>query len=224
MFSALPHVDAELDTSQGTLPTSSGPTTHPDDGRPALTVHGPDDERRGEVERFVRAVYERHHGATVRRFAPQLVGLRVHGELIAAAGYRFATEPLFLERYLDEPVDVALGRRLDSAPPRASIVEVGHLAGMPAGAGRRLILALGPHLAAQGAQWVVGTLTQELRQLFVRLGVTPLALAAADPARLGAEARQWGRYYDHAPTVLAGQLTPALRRLERAARASQASH
>lgn len=184
-----------------------------------LLEYGPDDPGRDEVETFVREVYRRHHEAHVRHFAPRLVALRDGSgdgsRVIAAAGYRFATEPLFLERYLDRPIDEVLGQRLGAAPRRAHIVEVGHLAGTESGAGRRLILQLGPHLAERQAQWVVGTLTQELRQLFVRMGVTPMALAIADPARLGDEALDWGRYYGHAPTVLAGHLPLALRRLER---------
>ncbi len=86
---------------------------------------------------------------------------------------------------------------------------------MRAGEGRRLILLLGPHLAGQGFEWVVSTLTQELRNLFVRMGVAPLALGVADPAVLGDEAAQWGSYYDHRPLVLAGRLDAALQMLAR---------
>jgi hypothetical protein len=94
-------------------------------------------------------------------------------------------------------------------------VEVGHLAAQKAGEGRRLILLLGPHLAERGLQWVVSTLTEELRRLFVRLGVIPLALGVADPALLGEDAAHWGSYYAHHPVVLAGQIGPALAALSR---------
>ncbi len=191
---------------------------------PLLRLHGPADPGRAEVERFIRAVYAERFGATVRRFAPCLVSLRDgEGRIVAAAGYRFAgTQPLFLERYLDEPVDAALHRSAGAWPSRDGIVEVGHLAAARAGEGRRLILLLGPHLAARGAQWVVSTLTEELRHLFVRIGVTPLALGAADPARLGDEAADWGDYYAHHPVVLAGHLPLALRTLARRLRGATA--
>ena len=189
-----------------------------------LRLHSPDDAGRAEVERFIRAVYAERFGATVRRFAPCLVSLRdAEGRIVAAAGYRFAgSQPLFLERYLDEPVDAALQRRAGARPVRDAVVEVGHLAAARAGEGRRLILLLGPHLAERGAQWVVSTLTEELRHLFVRIGVTPLALGAADPARLGDEAADWGRYYTHHPVVLAGHLPLALRTLARRLRGASA--
>jgi hypothetical protein len=183
----------------------------------SLRLHGPGDPQRAEVEAFIRRIYAERFGALLRQFAPQLVSLRdAEGRLLAAAGYRSAAaQPLFLEHYLDEPVEAALARHVDSTPLRERIVEVGHLAAGRAGEGRRLILLLGPHLAAQGFQWVVSTLTEELRQLFVRIGVTPLALGAAEAGALGADAADWGDYYAHRPLVLAGHLPLALRRLAR---------
>jgi len=182
---------------------------------PGLLVVRRGHPRRAAVECFVREIYARRYGADVRRFAPTLVALLDdHGDIAAAAGYRAADEePLFLERYLGAPVQALLGPA--PAPARGRIVEVGHLAAARAGEGRRLILMLGPHLAGHGFQWVVGTLTEELRHLFVRLGVSPLALGVADPAVLGAEACHWGSYYDHHPVVLAGHLEAALRALGR---------
>jgi hypothetical protein len=182
-----------------------------------LRLHGAGGEQRAEVERFIRGIYAQRFGATVRRFAPCLVSLHDgDGRIVAAAGYRFADAAgLFLERYLDEPVEAMLARHAGARPARGTIVEVGHLAAARAGEGRRLILLLGPHLAARGAQWVVSTLTEELRHLFVRIGVTPLALGAADPGRLGDEAADWGGYYAHHPVVLAGHLPLALRILSR---------
>jgi hypothetical protein len=64
-------------------------------------------------------------------------------------------------------------------------------------------------------EWVVSTLTQELQHLFVRLGIAPLALGMADPALLGADAADWGSYYDHRPVVVAGRLDLSLRALAR---------
>lgn len=190
--------------------------------RPALRLHPRGDAGRAEVEQFIRAVYAERFGATLRHFAPCLVSLRdADDRIVAAAGYRFAgAQPLFLERYLDEPVEAALARHAGATPQREGIVEVGHLAADRAGEGRRLILLLGPHLATLGVQWVVSTLTEELRHLFVRLGVTPLALGAADPARLGDDGRDWGDYYAHRPVVLAGHLPLALRILARRPRAA----
>jgi len=186
-------------------------------GPSGLALIGRDHPQRAAVQAFVRGIYAQRYGADVPHFAPWLVALHDHdGEIVAAAGYRAAgAEPLFLERYLAAPVDALLGAEMPQPLARERIVEVGHLAASRAGEGRRLIALLGPHLAAQGFQWVVSTLTEELRHLFVRLGIAPLALGVADPEVLGAEAVHWGSYYDHRPLVLAGQLDVALQALAR---------
>jgi hypothetical protein len=183
--------------------------------RRPFDLHPEGDPRRMQVEDFIRQVYARHFDARVTHFAPVLVSLRDRaGTLVAAAGYRHAAQgPLFLERYLDAPVERVLARHDESRAARADIVEVGHLAAGRAGEGRRLIYLLGPHLASLGFQWVVGTLTQELRQMFVRIGVAPLELGPADSAALGPDAKDWGSYYEHGPLVLAGHLPDALQRL-----------
>lgn len=177
-------------------------------------LHGQDSPQREQVERFIHTVYAHRHGARVRQFMPWLVSLSDADGIVAAAGYRLGHEALFLERYLDHPVEQLLARA-GTPVSRHTLAEVGHLAAARAGLGRQLIVQMGPHLAGLGVEWVVSTLTQELRHLFSRMGVTPLALGVADPARLGADAADWGRYYDHHPMVLAGHLPQALRRLLR---------
>jgi hypothetical protein len=190
--------------------------------RPALRRHAQDDPDRREIESFIEAIYQRRYAAQVRRFAPELVSLRdERGAIVAAAGYRAAASgPLYLERYLDSPVEHLLGGVAHAQASRERIVEVGHLAAAKAGEGRRLALLLAPHLTSLGFQWVVSTLTEELRQLFRRLGIVPLALGAADPLALGDEARGWGSYYEHRPVVLAGQLGLAMETLARRESAS----
>jgi AcrR family transcriptional regulator len=199
------------------LPTAQRPNFIHAPAAPRLQLHRAGSVRRREVEAFISAVYRERYGAELQHFAPVLVSLHdEHGECVAAAGYRAADSgPLFLERYLPGAVESLLPASAKRMSPRARIVEVGHLAAMRAGEGRRLILLLGPHLAGQGFEWVVSTLTQELRNLFVRMGVAPLALGVADPAVLGNQAAQWGSYYDHRPLVLAGRLDAALQMLAR---------
>jgi len=185
---------------------------------PLFGWHSTIDAQRDEVEQFIRRVYARRFGASVKHFAPHLVSLRDResGELVAAAGYRQASAaPLFLERYLSVPVELSLCPPGTPPPSREGIFEVGHLAAERAGEGRRLIFLLAGHLAERRAQWVVGTLTEELRHLFVRLGIAPLALGRADAAALGDGASEWGSYYEHHPVVLAGQVQQALRLFER---------
>jgi hypothetical protein len=185
---------------------------------PSLCLVEPGEEARAGIEAFIARVYARRYGARVTQFAPCLAGLRdpLSGQWLAAAGFRRADEaPLFLERYLDAPVEVVLGRHQGQPVRRHEVVEVGHLAAERAGAGRLLIPLLGQHLAEGPSRWVVSTLTQELRHLFVRMGVTPLALGNADPTAVGEGLADWGSYYEHGPVVLAGRLDAALRLMQR---------
>lgn len=172
--------------------------------------------RREEVEEFIRATFKSRFDATVTSFAPNLMALERDARIVAAAGWRCAAEgPLFLESYLDVPIDTAVAKLAGHPVDRALIVEVGHLAATRAGGSIDVILALSRHLGHLGYEWVAFTATSELLGIFRKLGLAPLALAPADPARLGAQAGAWGRYYDNAPVVVAGRIRLAL---EKAAR------
>jgi len=66
---------------------------------------------------------------------------------------------------------------------------------------------------AEGFEWVASTATQELIGLFAKLGLPPLALAAANPERLNGQADHWGSYYDTQPIVAVGKIKAALQRM-----------
>ena len=169
--------------------------------------------RRADAEQFIAATFHARYGATIGNFAPNLVTLERHGELYAAAGWRCAgDEPLFLETYLDDPIEALLARMAGQAVPRRGIVEVGHLSSVRRGGSVDVISGLSRHLARLGFEWVVFTATAELISIFSRLSLPLLALAPADPARLGDAARDWGTYYDTRPVVVAGPIRLALQR------------
>lgn len=170
--------------------------------------------QRRRAEDFIRSVYADHYGAGVAGWAPTLVTLSTDGALAAAAGYRDARTPLYLENYLDRPVHELIAARAGQPVAREDIVEVGHFASRQPGEGRRLLLLLARHLADEGYRWVVSTATRELRELLMHVGLRPLALAPADPARVPS-AGTWGTYYDHEPVVVAGDLLRGLAALEK---------
>lgn len=168
--------------------------------------------QRDALERFIAERFRRVYGARITHFCAQLLGMRgPDGSWQAAAGYTAARgSELFLEQYLDAPVEAMLqcasGRRV----PRAEVVEVGNLAAHT-GMGRLLIPALGAHLYDLGFRWVVFTATRELHNAFRRLRLEPVALAPALPSRLVHGSDDWGSYYAHAPTVMGGPLVACLR-------------
>ncbi|HAB87069.1 MAG TPA: thermostable hemolysin, partial [Pseudomonas sp.] len=78
---------------------------------------------------------------------------------------------------------------------------------------RLLIVALTDLLVAQGFRWVVFTGTPALLNSFRRLALEPLALAPADPARMGEDLADWGSYYASRPQLMAGEILPGHQRL-----------
>jgi len=171
-----------------------------------LEIHTHDAPRRKVVETFVSEVFAEHFGATLRSFMPQLVSLAdARGAITAAAGIRPAVMgPLFIERYLDPPIERLLAERAGRPICRSRIVEVGNLATRAPGAARRLFLELTRHLHEGGYDWVVFAGTSDVRAVFRRMGLELISLCAADGERLGAARRDWGSYYENAPIVLAG--------------------
>ena len=148
---------------------------------------------------------------------PRLLGLEAgDSSLHGAVGYRSAGEhPLFLERYLDLPIEQAIRQRFGRTVARDEIVEVGNLAAAGVGTARRLIVALTDLLAAEGFRWVAFTGTATLLNSFLRLGLSPCVIGLADPARVGDELPDWGTYYDTGPRVMVGEILGGHQRLSR---------
>jgi len=184
-------------------PTSIGGT-----GSPAFELiehNGPD---RVLAEQFISRRFAESFGSRVDSFMPRLFSLRnEHGDICGAFGLRSANRRLFLEQYLDQPIEKAIGSRLGSAVERQCIVEVGHFSGTFPGAVRAMICLLTEQLYREGFTWVTFTGTASLRNAFSRMGLAPLDIQAAEAERLPADERAaWGSYYEHAPHVLVGNI------------------
>ncbi len=176
-------------------------------------------EGRGEVEQFIAEAFSHHYDARIASFMPELVTLKRSGRIEAASGYRAAVDgPLFLEQYLNYPIEVCVSDVAGRDVSRLGIIEVGQMAANQPGAGTSLMLRLARFLASEGNDWMAFTATAELRDIIIRLGVPLITLAEADPARLGTGAAVWGRYYAHRPLVVCASLETAARRLAQAAK------
>ncbi|PSS58723.1 thermostable hemolysin [Pseudomonas sp. BBP2017] len=168
----------------------------------------PGDAQRSIFEAFIAQRFRKAHGAEIRHFMPQLFGMsNAGGELCAVAGVRLAhDETLFLERYLDEPIDPLISATAQCQVNRANIVEVGNLAASDTGSARLSIIAITYLLAMGGLEWVAFTGNVGLVNSFHRLGLKPVTLCEADPARLGDERDSWGSYYQSKPWVHVGNI------------------
>lgn len=180
------------------------------------SIHAsPASRDRARIEAYIRQRFFDIYQARVGSLAPNLLLLHREGQTVAAAGWRGAdAEALFLEAYLDRPIEQEVARLTGRPVERRHIVEVGHLVAEKPGGSVHVICTLARHLDRLGYEWVVFTATRELLGIFSRLGLHLLALAAADPVHLGDAAQDWGRYYDTQPIVVAGRIRQALERLD----------
>lgn len=181
-----------------------------------LQFVGPEDAGRTHLEHHIHATYAQVYGANVKEFMPTLVVLQsANGNLLGVMGLRAADHgPLFLEAYLDHPVEQAIALHSGGRVERKQIVELGNLAAGSPGAARLLVMALNAFLQGAGFEWVCFTAVPALKNAFRRLDLGLLELAPADPRRLGPAARDWGSYYEGRPTVVAGNVPYGFGRLD----------
>jgi hypothetical protein len=182
------------------------------------------DAGRAELESYVHARFALKHGAQVRTFMPTLVAFRNrHGELRGVTGIRGAEESrLYLEQYLDQPIEARLAAALRAQSPewsafhgsvrairRDEIVEVGNLAGASCRAAVRMVAQLPVFLMQRRYAWIVFTATSALRQILEGFGAPLVELGQADPQSVLGAGDAWGRYYETDPRVFAGYLPDA---------------
>ena len=169
------------------------------------------DERR-TVEDFIIDIYGRSYGAKIGVHYPILMSVRDDSNrILAALGFRYADrEQLFLEQYLEYPVETVL------KTPRRDIVEIGNLASAGGGASLFLFAALSAYLEHRSMRYAVITGTNFIEKRLRSLGLRPRRLAPADPARLLQKDENWGTYYETAPHVLAGDIDEGYRKLQHA--------
>ncbi len=163
---------------------------------------------RAEIERFISGIFHQAYGAKIRRFKPCLMSLRDQdNKLVAACGFISAAhEPLFLEKYLDQPVDAALSERVGFPVKRSDIVGVGNFSVAEPGMARYLITAIVDQLHATSKQWAVFTAVPVVRNAFIKMRMSPVILGDADINRLSPEEQaEWGSYYAQKPQVMAVQ-------------------
>lgn len=171
----------------------------------AQHVHEQDPDR-AQVEAFIRQVFYEAYGATVKHFMPHLIALRDEKfHLMAAFGMRPAkNNVLFLEQYLDEPIETVISTSLNQVIHRKDITEIGNLAvSNPRNAGILIAHVIQQSIDA-GVKWCVATAHQTLQNGLVKGGCDVFPIRSVDPMRLPVDEQDdWGSYYDNKPQVIA---------------------
>jgi len=166
---------------------------------------------------FVSKTFKDAYGADVQRFMPNMMRVRdKQMQYKSVMGYREASkEQLYLEYYLDEPIEQSISRYLGYPVERSKIVEVGNLADASPGDARMAIIGATSYFYKAGFRWVVFTGVRRLRNAFLKLGLSPKELMEADERRLPAsDVEQWGSYYSGDPVVCFGSLEDGHRNLQ----------
>jgi hypothetical protein len=154
--------------------------------------------------------YRRHFDCDLQSCYPQYFCLLRGGRLLGACGLRSASGALFLEQYLDTPVEKLLSQHFSGDFSRASIAELGGFAVKRGALALPLMSMVAPALQALGYTHAVATATLPVRRCVSRLGVPFVRLAAAARDRLTEDGTEWGSYYAMRPAVIGGCIDDAL--------------
>lgn len=167
--------------------------------------------QRKDAEAFIHRIFQEVHGANVKYFMPQMICLRdSRDQLLAVAGMRSAKEDvLFLERYLNSPVEELIADLTKISVKRHQIVEIGNLAVERPSFTRLLMAALSAHLYSTDTEWIVFSALPVVRNAVAKTNHEMFVLADATLEKIAPEDRaDWGSYYDHHPQVIAVRLNP----------------
>jgi hypothetical protein len=173
-----------------------------------LELFGKGHPGRDALETEIRGCYAHHFGARVEGFMPYLVRVTLERDATRGViGLRpAAREGLYLEDYLDVPIEQAVAGVFGRPVARTAVAEIGQLAVEH----RRVIVPLFrqlvPFLLQQGFEWVCFTATGPVRSLLARAGLGGCEISAASADRVAGRDDSWGSYYRHDPRVIVGDL------------------
>ena len=163
---------------------------------------------RSGLEARVRSGFGHHFDACIEGFMPDLAVYEHAAGGSGVIGIRCAGhEPLFLESYLDDPVETVIHLASGASVLRHEVVEVGQFV-----VDEREIVAdffrdLVPFLRSRGYTWVCFTGTNRIRALLARIGFAGFQVTAASRNRVSDAQNRWGSYYEHDPIVIVGKLS-----------------
>lgn len=165
------------------------------------------------VSELICRRYEQVHSAAPDLSHDRFLDWGSSAGVQAALGYsRACDRRLFLEAYMDLPIEQELHRSLGRPFSRRDIIEIGNLAADNAWAMVRLWAETANDLGT-AAEIAVSVLTRPLRTMFRRLGVTLYELSPAHAERLPDRGVRWGDYYKQDPVVCAGFIAEGQARL-----------
>ncbi len=208
-----PHLNA---ASAPPAHRSTQPAPQPEPLQLHLWLAG--DPHRPAAESFIRARFQDSYDADVCVFHPYLLGVtRGNHGITSVIGIRPAScGRFFLESYLDGSAEQLLADATGETIHRKQVVEVGNLASTDTESFRFLMIGLITLLdRLPETRWMVCTVGEKLIRLLRRTRFFPIVINQASAERLSPEAGNWGSYYRHARSVVAGNVAYGMLELKR---------
>ena len=175
--------------------------------RNTFSVVDHDSGERASLEARIRSGFGMHFDACIAGFMPRFAFYRHVSGATGVIGIRRASnEPLFLESYLNTPVESIISDATGASVSRNRIAEVGQFVVDDRDIVTSFFRDLVPFLLDNGYDWVCFTGTDRIRALLARVGFHGLPIARAEAARARDTGDRWGRYYDFDPVVILGKL------------------
>ena len=173
----------------------------------SLEVIGQQAPNREAVEQSIMRKFETRYGAHLSQFLPNLIRLGDSGAAGAVVGVNPArNNKLFLEQYLDRPIEQSIAAAFKTPVDRDQVVEIGNLAANVPGLAYSLFAILATALSQAGYRWVTCTATPQVASMLERLHFAAQPLCDADPSKLESGSVDWGEYYSLRPRVMAGDV------------------
>ncbi len=159
---------------------------------------------------FTQAHYRRRLDCALTEGYPEIVVMRESGVITAVAGIRAASaSTLFLEQYLDAPVERVVSLVRGKTIARSQIVELGSFTALDRARALALMNELPALLADRQFTYLVCTANRSIRLCLRIQGIHARVIASASEDLLMKQDENWGKYYQHDPLVLMGSIHEA---------------
>jgi len=196
----------------------------------SLDVYQKNDIGRLPAEQFIKDGFTSAYGADVDITMPYILAIN-NGKFKAALGIRAATENLFIEQYLAQPIEFYVSQehvsqehvsqehvaqehvaqehvaqnkvlQMHTTVARKYIAEIGHLYSNSNKFTIPLFLTTAVSLFCNGYEQMVFAGTDHVVKLISKAGIECHYIAQADKNKLQGSSNKWGSYYETNPQVV----------------------
>ncbi|MDP5213853.1 thermostable hemolysin [Pseudoalteromonas tunicata] len=167
---------------------------------------------RTAIEKFIEGGFFDAYGAKLESFLPLLLHFDAGNNKGAALGLGKASKALFIEQYLTQPIELALGN--DEVVSRSHIAELGNLFSLSHHATVPLFMVVSVALYQAKFRYLCFSGTEKVRAILTKYTVPFLVLGDAKSDALGEKAALWGSYYQHKPQVCVLDLQKVVQLIE----------